>query len=1816
MSKDVPLPSSSSPRSISNHTTTSSSQPSPPSFVPSTHIQHSTLVTSFESTSAQLQPRLADDHHHSKLGLSLSAPHLPISASSSFNSTHPLPMLNHASSASTHSANHPSASPQPIPVPIDNTLRGADHGVSPIINALRSPYPPSPSYFVTIVPPHDYPISPNVSQYERDRFQRGSLLPLYPTLGGQLWAISREFSLPSLGGLMLYLADDGQGNRGPRIGDAAWQALWSRYFADDDATSTSYKLPLAFPSSRRSSIVPADSFADPSASSSAHVADLSRSTQAEASSSRPSIPYVSSRPSPRFEALAFSRRDASDDWSPSARSAAWSAHASSSAARLPIPPPPFPTLPILARIEWQVDYNKASWWHPWIAARTAPSHTKRPLHKPRRSMHLANNAFENRELNARPEQAEYENQIAHLPAASHLERHTKHLEAQHVEAVEPASTLTRALSPIEAAPSDAELFSIPSPTSSAVSSPPAIRAQSPAHVCQSDSDALAIPLPPSVAGDDGTESIRSVPSSTSMQSLRESQDAVHAPLEANKPPTEASHINESSLQEPPTVPEQMEEAPVAVPASACVSPSDEPLRSARASIVSMDSDGHLHTSSASRASTKAIPTEPNIAPSTSSLTTPSRSASPQPRLESGAALLNYHASPDHSRTGYSELLEVGDADEKETEHDASFTRKPLPLAHDGDYSALPDSPVSETHEMPNGAAAAAYEHQDFPHQGFALRHSFIMDAGDEAMWRDLQHPGIDDMFPEPRDETQVPPSNNNQQRGSKQSLAELHAEVQANGFELVNRSEHHDAVYHQQHTTKPLCTLSRERQQSEELPHLQNFAYENGFEREGYYSPQRSNIARIQSWIGKTPTGPPNPSHGFEHDFSRDAEQEELALPKESDIDEVVGLWASKIGEDPYRLPHINGPITFVNGNEDDNASVRAGPSNVQAEQPQDRESEPREAESTLNAAPAPAFSLLSPIHLDAAAFGGVKPQLGNLTVPLSPQLLSPTAVGDAFNTSRAPSSVQRSVSTPTVQHHPPSSPSSLAPPEDRSRSSASRRNSGDLSDTLEEMQKALELLSPGCSPNPGHGPSPDPAFRKMSSRDSLAYARSLSASVTPSPKWIARAKAATAKSSRSTKRGTFAAAGSPFDRGQVSPRPASTSAVSSSRAPVFRAPFSASRLMEFSQADQTPMMPRLAKTEGGDADSNRSRESDETNAELHGRPSKELLDQNFSPPGDSAELNVVEGSRAESFNAATPKVHERKLEEVGDTTAPAVLEKEAVVEPDAPEKPAEGVQRTRSAEPTKMAAPAVVRTEEKTLPIPPASDSGVEAVDSQELLPFLGDDHEDGIASIQRFLRGKVVSAADSDASLSSHNVFSASAAQESSPNGTIIELSSSPDSDIHFATSSSSPNVVADLPHTSEAALELIRIGAEQSQLAAGHNDEERRSQHSHTTNSHHPSGAYSSNSNSPKRGETQHEVRTPSFTYDAHLTSEPTTVDTQLSSGASVDERGSSAAGQVIKTYLGMSSSPSDETSFRGAQEQRQGQDSITSSPSKHYAQLHPQQQKDESTTGQHQHGTDDLIEPCVPSVEPRMASTTESASQVGTSPAIPMLAYRYASSPVHSDHFSPVLPAVPTHDYSLDEDEIRTMNEDTRAAVREALSASTAHHVNIAPGTSASSGPLSPKSSTSPTSPLSSHSSVLTGDPFMRHRASSSSLNYTGSGSNVSSPNLTGTTIVAGTGLNKRRPAHLNLEIDDSAKSPPSNAAMRRLPSTSPRGRFGQLPPSPSLHPSYKMGASSPLSRSFPIMAGTAVMGSPQGKGIGSAGGYLPSLASVTSIEGEF
>ncbi|KIM29550.1 hypothetical protein M408DRAFT_328794 [Serendipita vermifera MAFF 305830] len=70
------------------------------------------------------------------------------------------------------------------------------------------------------------------------RLQSGVLVPLFPTIYGQLAAIAKEFNFPSTAGVCLYLHVSEPGvNIAPRISDDAWQLLWNSYFSSDDSNS-------------------------------------------------------------------------------------------------------------------------------------------------------------------------------------------------------------------------------------------------------------------------------------------------------------------------------------------------------------------------------------------------------------------------------------------------------------------------------------------------------------------------------------------------------------------------------------------------------------------------------------------------------------------------------------------------------------------------------------------------------------------------------------------------------------------------------------------------------------------------------------------------------------------------------------------------------------------------------------------------------------------------------------------------------------------------------------------------------------------------------------------------------------------------------------------------------------------------------------------------------------------------------------------------------------------------------------------------------------------------------------------------------------------------------------------------------------------------------------------------------------------------------------------------------------------------------------------------------------------------------------------
>lgn len=177
-----------------------------------------------------------------------------------------------------------------------------------------------------LLTPQDDPADP----YERQQFRRGTLVSLHPTLNSQLGAIAREYSLPSIGGMVLYLISDNEA--GPRITDDAWRMLWYRALQMDKDGSSNGKTIARFHS--RSVTYSNNNSPYPSPS-----------TTSES-------PHRSASPSNHGNA------------SPSSLSM-----------DLPINVHPGSALPIIAKVEFDIDRRKAPWYQKWKHRGRATSHS-------------------------------------------------------------------------------------------------------------------------------------------------------------------------------------------------------------------------------------------------------------------------------------------------------------------------------------------------------------------------------------------------------------------------------------------------------------------------------------------------------------------------------------------------------------------------------------------------------------------------------------------------------------------------------------------------------------------------------------------------------------------------------------------------------------------------------------------------------------------------------------------------------------------------------------------------------------------------------------------------------------------------------------------------------------------------------------------------------------------------------------------------------------------------------------------------------------------------------------------------------------------------------------------------------------------------------------------------------------------------------------------------------------------------------------------------------------------------------------------------
>lgn len=278
-----------------------------------------------------------------------------------------------------------------ISAPVPST---GDPSPYPSSEPRRSPTPSVGSanthsrskFLLHVVPPshlpHDSdsleltPPPPTASGYHT-HFKRGTLVPLFPTLQGQLYAIAKEYALPSTTGMILYLVSSAPNpspdidwavpdGPGPRLSDDIWKHLWTRVtnfeIESYSRATTPNTAGLAFNYG--------DEFLPPSATLRPLISPGRVTPQ---SFTYPLTPTGSSASSNPFTPSEISHSEIN---SPDTSSLA----PDSRAATLDLPGLTSPSvIPILAKVEFDIDKRKAAWYDPWIRSRRL-NHQKRDQH--------------------------------------------------------------------------------------------------------------------------------------------------------------------------------------------------------------------------------------------------------------------------------------------------------------------------------------------------------------------------------------------------------------------------------------------------------------------------------------------------------------------------------------------------------------------------------------------------------------------------------------------------------------------------------------------------------------------------------------------------------------------------------------------------------------------------------------------------------------------------------------------------------------------------------------------------------------------------------------------------------------------------------------------------------------------------------------------------------------------------------------------------------------------------------------------------------------------------------------------------------------------------------------------------------------------------------------------------------------------------------------------------------------------------------------------------------------------------------------------
>lgn len=270
-----------------------------------------------------------------------------------------------------------------------------------IVNAGSS-YTFTSKFLLHVIPPvylpYDSQLKDNVpsgSGYH-SQFRRGTLVAVHPTLQAQLWAIAKEYALPSITGIVLYIVntsqpaqdqttptgaeDEGVDEPGPRLSEEIWRHLWTRVWKAEREELPPVLAPFGLPGPVTSPSLLAIDTGTP-------VSPLRPFLSTAGTNSETALSQLGSYPSPSTPSsastLAFARslRSRSPTSEGPDTDTPPTSHSNSldstdvdtnllRANSLPLPGLNSPSLmPILAKVEFDIDRKKAGWYEPWAKRR-------------------------------------------------------------------------------------------------------------------------------------------------------------------------------------------------------------------------------------------------------------------------------------------------------------------------------------------------------------------------------------------------------------------------------------------------------------------------------------------------------------------------------------------------------------------------------------------------------------------------------------------------------------------------------------------------------------------------------------------------------------------------------------------------------------------------------------------------------------------------------------------------------------------------------------------------------------------------------------------------------------------------------------------------------------------------------------------------------------------------------------------------------------------------------------------------------------------------------------------------------------------------------------------------------------------------------------------------------------------------------------------------------------------------------------------------------------------------------------------------------